>query len=72
MTPERWQQVERLFQAAMAVDPVDRPSFLDRACQGDLALRSEVESLIASHDRAKSGSSGTGWQPRENTNAPLR
>jgi serine/threonine-protein kinase len=52
MTPERWQQVDRLFQAALALEPADRAAFLDHACKTDAALRSEVESLIASHDRA--------------------
>ena len=30
----------------------ERASFLDRACAGDAALRAEVESLLAAHDRS--------------------
>jgi eukaryotic-like serine/threonine-protein kinase len=54
MKAERWQQVDKLLQAALALDPPDRTSFLDYACKGDAALRREVESLLASHDRAGS------------------
>src|SRR6185295_18922582 len=54
MKPERWQQVDRLFQAALALDPVDRVSFLDHACKSDHALRVEIQSLLDSHDSAGS------------------
>ena len=54
MKPERWQQVDKLFQAAFALDPVDRASFLDHACKSDHALRSEVQSLLDSHESAGS------------------
>src|SRR5215510_5125757 len=48
MTPERWQQIEQLVQAALECDPADRTALLDRECAGDPELRAEVESLIAS------------------------
>ena len=54
MTPDRWRQVEEIFQAALEQDPKQRPDFLDRACAGDASLLSEVESLIKSHEQAKS------------------
>jgi len=46
-TPERWQQVERLYHAALARDANQRAAFLHEACAGDGALRNEVESLLA-------------------------
>ena len=47
MSPERWQNVERLYHAARA-QPVDaRAGFLDAACAGDVDLQREVESLLA-------------------------
>ncbi|MFL6209565.1 MAG: protein kinase domain-containing protein [Pyrinomonadaceae bacterium] len=49
MTPEHWQQIEELFHAALARKPDERADFLARACAGDEALRSEVESLLRSH-----------------------
>src|ERR1700758_1191558 len=48
MTPERWQQVKEILHGAMQRAPEDRAAFLGLACQTDPALRSEVESLLAS------------------------
>src|SRR5947209_16046336 len=50
MQPQRWQQIDELFHAAIKVEPGERPAFLAEACAGDESLRSEVESLISSHD----------------------
>ena len=47
MTPERWQQVERLYHAALQRVPSERAAFLDQACSDDGDLRSEVDSLLA-------------------------
>jgi non-specific serine/threonine protein kinase/serine/threonine-protein kinase len=52
---ERWQQVKQLLDQAIALDSVERQSFLERTCQGDAELRREVESLLWSHDRAGAG-----------------
>ena len=35
MKPERWQQVDKLFQAALDRAPQGRAAFLDGACGGD-------------------------------------
>jgi eukaryotic-like serine/threonine-protein kinase len=48
MTPERWQQVNEIFQAAIELEGAQRTAFLDNSCAGDKELRSEVESLITS------------------------
>ena len=47
MTPERWELIERLFYAALARHATERAAFLVEECAGDLALRQEVESLLA-------------------------
>jgi serine/threonine protein kinase/Tol biopolymer transport system component len=47
MTPERWQQVSRIYYDALARDSGERASFLREACQDDEALRRDVESLLA-------------------------
>jgi TolB-like protein/Tfp pilus assembly protein PilF len=47
MTPERWQQIQELLHAALALPVEDRVRFLAGACAGDDALRREVESLLA-------------------------
>lgn len=52
MTPERWQRVDALFQAALDCAPEARIAFVASACPGDPALRNEVEKLLASFDAA--------------------
>src|SRR3989441_11740620 len=54
MTPERWEQVGKLYQAALELPPDERETFLDDACRDDKALRREVESLLGSEDGAGS------------------
>ncbi len=46
MTPERWQEVERLYHAALERGEDERAAFLAAACAGDEELRREVESLL--------------------------
>src|SRR5438132_6335861 len=48
MTPERWQQIDKVFQAAVELNPDERAAFLDTSCAGDKDLRDEVETLITS------------------------
>jgi len=52
MKPERWQQIERLYHAALEREAGERSAFLAAACGGDEALRREVESLLRFHERA--------------------
>jgi hypothetical protein len=47
MTPERWRQVEEMLHAALSRSERDRAAFLVQACAGDVALRREVELLLA-------------------------
>ena len=47
MEPERWRKVERLFHAALEREENQRAAYVAGACQGDEALRREVESLLA-------------------------
>src|ERR1051325_3786805 len=54
MTPERWEQVKEIFNSALMYRPEERGPFILRACSGDENLRSEVESLIASHEESGS------------------
>jgi len=49
MTPDRWEQIERLFHSALEREAGERESFLDQACAGDDELRREISSLLA-HD----------------------
>src|SRR5437867_1851925 len=53
MTPERWEQINKLYCAALEREPSQRVEFLDQACP-DPELRREGERLIASHEQAGS------------------
>jgi predicted ATPase len=46
MSPERWQQIEELFQAALDHAPETRSAFLQQASGEDVELRHEVERLL--------------------------
>jgi serine/threonine protein kinase len=54
MKPERWKQIEKLYDAALELDADRRASFLDQVCEGDEELRREVASLLASEGQAGS------------------
>jgi eukaryotic-like serine/threonine-protein kinase len=53
MTPERWQVVKQLCNAALDREACERAAFLAQACQGDEELRREVESLLAQEKSAE-------------------
>ena len=46
MTPERWRQIEEIFQTVIERPPDERKSLLTQYCGGDAELRQEVESLL--------------------------
>src|SRR5213082_1071588 len=46
MTPERWREVDRVYQSTMDREPRLRAAFLSEACGGDVELRREVDSLL--------------------------
>jgi serine/threonine protein kinase len=52
MTPERWQQVEDVLQAALDRPPEVRAAYLDEACAGDEELKKDAAELLAAHDEA--------------------
>jgi serine/threonine protein kinase/Tfp pilus assembly protein PilF len=51
---DHWTTVKRLHQSALDVDPSERAAFLDESCDGDEALRHEVESLLTYASEAES------------------
>ncbi len=51
MSPERWQEIERLYNSALTIESGRRESFVKEACAGDESLRREVEQLLASQPR---------------------
>ncbi len=50
MSSDRHEHAKSIFFAAMNLVGEDRDSYLDNACEGDDALRSDVESLLAHDD----------------------
>src|SRR5262245_60834044 len=54
MKPERWRQVDQLFQAALDRAPEDRSAFISTVCGGDDSLRREVEALLDADRQARS------------------
>ncbi|MFH1418052.1 MAG: serine/threonine-protein kinase, partial [Planctomycetota bacterium] len=65
MTPEQYERVRDVYLAARETEPTERAAFLDKACVGDGLLRREVESLLASTEKAdtflKTPALGTGF-----------
>ncbi len=47
MTPTRWQQIDQLLEAVLEFPDNQRAAFLEQSCNGDLALRREIEQLLA-------------------------
>jgi hypothetical protein len=41
MTPERWQEVKRVFEDAAERDPAEREAYVQSTCRGDPDLRAE-------------------------------
>ncbi len=52
MDRDRWSRVERLFGDAVEVESGERGEYVAAACEGDLELRQEVDSLLAAHLKA--------------------
>ncbi len=52
MTPERWRQVEEIFQAALDLTPEDRVRYVSEVCADDTELKRDVEVLLSQYDSA--------------------
>ena len=52
MNPERWRQIDEVFDAALELEPGARARFLSERCGGNAELRRQVEALLAAHDKA--------------------
>ena len=52
MSSGLWNKIDELFQSACEFNGEERAVFLAEACGGDEALRAEVESLLAYHDKS--------------------
>ena len=52
MTPERWRQVEEIFQTALDLSPDERTKYVIETCGADDSLRRDVQLLLSQHDSA--------------------
>lgn len=52
MKTERWQQVRAVLDEAISTRAAGRAAYLNKKCAGDAELRSEVDSLLRSHEQA--------------------
>src|SRR5438105_4142423 len=52
MSPERWKQIEEVFQSALDLPRAERRGFIAGACAGDDTLREQVEALINQYEQA--------------------
>jgi hypothetical protein len=69
MTPERYHQINELFDAALELPTSARPSFLAGACPDNPSLLEQVTQLLATHERAANFLVPTEATPR--TSAPI-
>ncbi|MGB7437299.1 MAG: serine/threonine-protein kinase, partial [Candidatus Acidiferrum sp.] len=51
LSPEKWETIKSLFEAALEEDSTRRSAFLQGRCP-DATVRAEVERLLAEHDKA--------------------
>ncbi len=55
MKSARWQQVRDILASAIALPLAERGNYVEQVCTGDPDLRSEVDSLLRSHEQAGDG-----------------
>ena len=47
---EHFRKIDQIFQSVLDVDPAERITYMREACEGDVALISEIEQLLASDE----------------------
>jgi len=52
MTPDRWQQIDRIFHGPLERAPTERPGFVAKGSAGDDSLKDDVENLLPSHEQS--------------------
>src|SRR5258707_8649223 len=53
MTPDHWEKVQELFDAACKYEPTDRSAYLAKACGGDAEVLPRVQRLLQSDAEAQ-------------------
>jgi len=52
MSPQRWQQIEDIFQTAVDLPREDRARYVAEATSGDANLEREVEKLLTQYEES--------------------
>jgi TolB-like protein len=60
---DRWEQISGVVRATLALEPHERRAYLDTACQGDDALRRQVDALLAATDETRTVSAAVNLLP---------
>lgn len=65
MSPDKWQEISRIFNAVIEKEPSLREKFLADICGGDEDLRNEIGTLLSAHESGDSfiDSPGAGLKP---------
>jgi TolB-like protein len=50
---DRWEQISGVVRATLALEPHERRAYLDDTCQGDEALRRQVDALLAASEETR-------------------
>lgn len=53
MTGTAWQNINEIFEGAVRLGPAERDAYIKTACAGDDSLRTEIETLLAAHNKAE-------------------
>jgi eukaryotic-like serine/threonine-protein kinase len=53
MPDQDWEKLKDIFHAVVALPPNERAAYLDKTCDGNLSLRTAVQSLLNSHDATR-------------------
>jgi eukaryotic-like serine/threonine-protein kinase len=75
MTPELWQRLKPLFQAALEESPPDRAAFIEAACGDDLELKTHLKQLLDANQQSADSQDAPLAHIHElldNSGAPLR
>jgi serine/threonine protein kinase len=51
VTDQHWERLKELLHRAMQLTPEQRQPFIDEACTGDVAMRVELQSLLAANEQ---------------------
>ena len=66
MKPERWQQIDKLLEAALEREEGERSAFLEKACAGDESLQKDSSPASQTlHGQGKTGSRLTDHSARQ-------